>query len=183
MDNKITIESMDAVIKRVPKTTYQEAKKALEQTNGDIIQAVILLESKNHKVKSIKYNPKENIEDVFGKDTEQIKTQIKELISKSSSIRLIIEKNGKTIINIPLTIGAIGAVFATIPTILGLSAAVITKYRIKIGNEDDGTVVDLGMLTEEKLNILKYMLINTAKEVKDTVVDNKKDRISKDNEE
>ena len=31
------------------------------------------------------------------------------------------------------------------------------------------------ILNEEKLNILKQMLVNTAKEVKDVVVDNKKD--------
>ena len=35
--------------------------------------------------------------------------------------------------------------------------------------------LNLGELNEEKLNILKQMLVNTAKEVKDVVVDNKKD--------
>ena len=50
------------------------------------------------------------------------------------------------------------------------------KIRItKIQNEDDGSIVDLGELNEEKLNMLKQMLVNTAKEVKDVVVDNKKD--------
>lgn len=37
------------------------------------------------------------------------------------------------------------------------------------------SIVDLGELNEEKLNMLKQMLVNTAKEVKDVVVDNKKD--------
>ena len=46
---------------------------------------------------------------------------------------------------------------------------------VKIQNEDDGSIVDLGELNEEKLNMLKQMLVNTAKEVKDVVVDNKKD--------
>ena len=53
------------------------------------------------------------------------------------------------------------------------------KIRItKIQNEDDGSIVDLGELNEEKLNMLKQMLVNTAKEVKDVVVDNKKEHLT-----
>ena len=77
--------------------------------------------------------------------------------------------------NIPLTVGVVGVALLPIYTLVGLSAAVIGKCRIKIQNEDDGSIVDLGELNEEKLNMLKQMLVNTAKEVKDGEVDNKKD--------
>ena len=77
--------------------------------------------------------------------------------------------------NIPLTVGVVGVALLPIYTLVGLSVAVIGKCRIKIQNEDDGSIVDLGELNEEKLNMLKQMLVNTAKEVKDVVVDNKKD--------
>ena len=77
--------------------------------------------------------------------------------------------------NIPLTIGVVGVALLPIYTLVGLSAAVIGKCRIKIQNEYDGSIVDLGELNEEKLNMLKQMLVNTAKEVKDVVVDPKKD--------
>ena len=87
----------------------------------------------------------------------------------------IIDRNNKVIMNIPLTVGVVGVALLPIYTLVGLSAAVIGKCRIKIQNEDDGSIVDLGELNEEKLNMLKQMLVNTAKEVKDVVVDNKKD--------
>ena len=180
MSNEITIEKIDAVIQRVPSATYAQAKKALMDYNGDVIEAIISLESnytiENNISKKTK-QAKKVVEDIFSKDSEDfkdIKEQAKELLKKSSVIRVIIDRNDKVIMNIPLTAGVVGVALLPIYTLVGLSAAVIGKCRIKIQNEDDGNVVDLGELNEEKLNMLKQMLVNTAKEVKDVVVDPKK---------
>ena len=181
MSNEITIEKIDAVIQRVPSATYTQAKKALMDHNGDVIEAIISLESNNTIENNISKKTKQAkkvVEDIFSKDSEDlkdIKEQAKELLKKSSVIRVIIDKNDKVIMNIPLTAGVVGVALLAIYTLVGLSAAVIGKCRIKIQNEDDGNVVDLGELNEEKLNMLKQMLVNTAKEVKDVVVDPKKD--------
>ncbi|HIE0496737.1 TPA: DUF4342 domain-containing protein, partial [Clostridioides difficile] len=85
------------------------------------------------------------------------------------------EKDGKTMMNIPLTVGVVGLAFVPLATLVGLSAAVISKYRIKVQNEEDGEIVDLGELNEEKLHVLKNMITNAAKDVKDVVVDKKED--------
>ena len=181
MSNEITIEKIDAVIQRVPSATYAQAKKALMDHNGDVIEAIISLESNKSIENNISKKTKQAkkvVEDIFSKDSEDfkdIKEQAKELLKKSSVIRVIIDRNDKVIINIPLTAGVVGVALLPIYTLVGLSAAVIGKCRIKIQNEDDGNVVDLGELNEEKLNMLKQMLVNTAKEVKDVVVDSKKD--------
>ena len=181
MSNEITIEKIDAVIQRVPSATYTQAKKALMDHNGDVIEAIISLESNKSIENNISKKTKQAkkvVEDIFSKDSEDlkdIKEQAKELLKKSSVIRVIIDRNDKVIINIPLTAGVVGVALLPIYTLVGLSAAVIGKCRIKIQNEDDGNVVDLGELNEEKLNMLKQMLVNTAKEVKDVVVDPKKD--------
>lgn len=115
------------------------------------------------------------MEEVFGKDGENIKFQLKELLRKSSVVRIIVEKDGKTMMNIPLTVGVVGLAFVPLATLVGLSAAVISKYRIKVQNEEDGEIVDLGELNEEKLHVLKNMIANAAKDVKDVVVDKKED--------
>ena len=181
MSNEITIEKIDAVIQRVPSATYTQATKALMDHNGDVIEAIISLESNKSIENNISKKTKQAkkvVEDIFSKDSEDfkdIKEQAKELLKKSSVIRVIIDRNDKVIINIPLTAGVVGVALLPIYTLVGLSAAVIGKCRIKIQNEDDGNVVDLGELNEEKLNMLKQMLVNTAKEVKDVVVDPKKD--------
>lgn len=182
MSNEITIEKIDTVIQRVPNVTYAEAKQALLEHNGDVIESIIALESNSstidNNISKKTKQAKKVVEDMFSKDSEdfkEIKNQAKELLKKSSVIRIIIDRNNKVIMNIPLTVGVVGVALLPIYTLVGLSAAVIGKCRIKIQNEDDGSIVDLGELNEEKLNMLKQMLVNTAKEVKDVVVDNKKD--------
>lgn len=186
MDNNITIEKIDNVIHRVPNITCSQAREALLECNGDVIEAIILLESKK-SISKTTMQVKQKIECVLNKDSEEmkelkehlgedfnnIKEQAKELIKRSSVIRVIIEKNGKIIINIPLTVGVLGVALLPIYTLIGLSAAVITKYRIKIQNEGDGSIVDLGELTEEKVNMLKQMISTTVKDVKDNISESK----------
>ena len=177
--SKITIEAIDQVMDRVPGVTYAEVKEALIKCDGDVVDAIILLQNNSTNEENIK--SKKTFEDVFGKDSEQIKEEITELIRKSNVIRIVIEKNGKIIMNIPITVGVVGVVFAPILALVGLSASVLAKYRIKIENEDEGTIVDLGEFSEEKLNIIKDMISSTAKDVKEAV--DKKNKNTEDKNE
>ena len=177
--SKITIEAIDQVMDRVPGVTYAEVKEALIKCVGGVDDAIILLQNNSTNEENIK--SKKTFEDVFGKDSEQIKEEITELIRKSNVIRIVIEKNGKIIMNIPITAGVVGVVFAPILTLIGLSASVLAKYRIKIENEDEGTIVDLGEFSEEKLNIIKDMISSTAKDVKEAV--DKKNKNTEDKNE
>ena len=172
MNNNVTLEQIDKVLERFPNISYAEAKEALIIADGDIIDAIIYLEQMK---KSSKLKIKAKAEEVLGKDTEQIKDQLKEILKKSNVIRIVIEKEDRTIMNIPITIGVIGLALGPLVTLVGLSAAVLGKFNIKIENEEDKTVIDLGELTEEKINILKNMLTNTAKEVGEAVKKEKND--------
>lgn len=166
--SKITIEAIDQVMERVPGATYAEVREALIKSDGDVIDAIILLQE-NSTEKEKENKNKKTFEEVFGKDSDKIKEEITELLRKSNVIRIVIEKNGKIIMNIPITVGVVGVVFAPILTLIGLSASVLAKYRIKIENEDEGTIVDLGEFSEEKLNIIKDMVSSATKDVKQAV--------------
>ena len=164
--SKITIEAIDQVMERVPGATYAEVREALIKSDGDVIDAIILLQVNSTEKEN---KNKKTFEEVFGKDSDKIKEEITELLRKSNVIRIVIEKNGKIIMNIPITVGVVGVVFAPILTLIGLSASVLAKYRIKIENEDEGTIVDLGEFSEEKLNIIKDMVSSATKDVKQAV--------------
>ncbi|MDU1539208.1 Uncharacterised protein [uncultured Clostridium sp.] len=170
----ITLEKIDQVLERVPSASYKEAKEALVVTNGNIVDAIIYLEQ-NKKSTKVKAKAKEKMENALGKDAEEMKCQLKEMLKRSNVIRIIVEKDNKTIMNIPLTVGVVGLALGPLVTLVGLSAAVIGKFNIKVENEEDKTVVDLGELNEEKLNILKNMLTSTAKEVTGVVKEKNKD--------
>ncbi|MFR5131273.1 MAG: DUF4342 domain-containing protein [Terrisporobacter sp.] len=154
--------------KEFPGATYAEVREALIKSDGDVIDAIILLQE-NSTEKEKENKNKKTFEEVFGKDSDKIKEEITELLRKSNVIRIVIEKNGKIIMNIPITVGVVGVVFAPILTLIGLSASVLAKYRIKIENEDEGTIVDLGEFSEEKLNIIKDMVSSATKDVKQAV--------------
>lgn len=177
--SKITIETIDQVMERVPGATYAQVKEALLKCDGDVVDAIILLQDNSKHTEEKK--DKKSFEDVFGKDSEEIKEEITELIRKSNVVRIVIEKNGKIIMNIPISVGVVGVVFAPILSLIGLSASVLAKYRIKIENEDEGTTVDLGEFSEDKLNIIKDMVSSVAKDVKQAV-DNKNKNTEDKNE-
>ena len=177
--SKITIESIDQVIERVPGATYAQVKEALLKCDGDVVDAIILLQ--DNSTGAEEKEDKKTFEDVFGKDSEKMKEEITELIRKSNVVRIVVEKNGKVIINVPITVGVVGVVFAPILSLIGLSASVLAKYRIKIENEDEGTTVDLGEFSEEKLTIIKDMVSSAAKDVKQAV--DKKNKNTEDKNE
>lgn len=191
--SSITIEMVDKVMERVPSASYKEVKEALVHSDGDILEAIIYLEENSGAIKAKKKvedffeKSKEDAEEVrksteekIGKDVEELKAQLKELFAKSNRVRVVVEKEGKIIMNIPFTVGVLGIAMMPLLTILGLSAAVLSKYRIKIQNEADGETVDLGELNEEKAIVLKDMFVNTAKDLKETVVKKKEDTDDKD---
>ncbi len=173
MSSIVTIEKMDSIIQRVPGTTYGEAKQALVDCNGDVIEAIVLLESK-YSISNKTKKAKKVVEDAFNKDGEEfkeIKDKFKQIIKKSNSIRIIIEKNCRKIINLPVTVGVAGVFLGPLVTFVGLSAAVLSKYDLKLENETDGTVVNLGELSKEKINMLVQMIMD----MKDSMIENKKD--------
>lgn len=191
--SSITIEMVDKVMERVPSASYKEVKEALVHSDGDILEAIIYLEENSGAIKAKKKvedffeKSKEDAEEVrksteekIGKDVEELKAQLKELFAKSNRVRVVVEKEGKIIMNIPFTVGVLGIAMMPLLTILGLSAAVLSKYRIKIQNEADGETVDLGELNEEKAIVLKDMFVNTAKDLKETVVKKKEEKDDKD---
>ncbi|RHQ95706.1 DUF4342 domain-containing protein [Peptoclostridium sp. AF21-18] len=193
MMSSITIEMVDKVMERVPSASYKEVKEALVHSDGDILEAIIYLEENSGAIKAKKKvedffekskedaeEVRKNTEEKIGKDVEELKAQLKELFAKSNRVRVVVEKEGKIIMNIPFTVGVLGIAMMPLLTILGLSAAVLSKYRIKIQNEADGETVDLGELNEEKATVLKDMFINTAKDLKETVVKKKEEKDDKD---
>ncbi|MBC2576505.1 DUF4342 domain-containing protein [Peptostreptococcus canis] len=163
---EITIEMVDQVLERLPYATYKEAKEALLKTDGDVLEAIIYIEEGD--AKSFGKAKFDEFEEKIGKDAEKIKSQLMELLKKATVVRIKVEKEGRNIINIPLTVGVVGAAIMPVFALLGLSAAVLSKYSVKIVDDTSGDEVDLGSMTPEKLEILKEMFLNSFQDIKST---------------
>jgi len=69
--------------------------------------------------------------------------RIKELIAEGNARQLTIKNSdGKTMIEIPLTIGVVGALIAPVAATLGTVAALVTECTISVTRDDDATGSD-----------------------------------------
>lgn len=126
----ISIEKIDMVVERT-NVSYTKAKEALENSDGDVIEAIMYIESEN----------KSFVENLGGKG-EEIIEKIKESIKKGNVTKIIIKKDGNIIMNIPITAGAIGTVISPEIALFGVSAALLSKCTFEIIKED-GEVINI----------------------------------------
>ncbi len=175
---QITIEMVDQVLDRLPYATYKEAREALIKTDGNVLDAIIYIES-GQKDTGFE-NKKESIRrfgENISQESERIRGQLGDLFKKTTVVRIIVEKEGKVMLNIPLTLGVLGVAAMPVLSLLGLSAAVLSKYSVLIMDEASGESVDMGSLTPEKLEILKEIIFNSFEDIRGTF------KKSKDEEE
>ncbi len=166
---EITLEKVDTVIERTG-VSYSEAKKALEESNGDVLAAIIYIEE----------NPKkENCEKEKSQTIEEFKSWIKGIIEKGDVTRIKIKKDEEELLDIPVNAGIAATVIAVmIPQIMafGVIVAVATKITIEI-TKQDGTVEVINKYVtsatetiKDKANgavdKVKKMFINTSKKEK-----------------
>ena len=126
----ITLENVDLVRERA-NVSYAEAKEALEACDGDVLEAIIYIESQKDK------KAEDNNETV-----DDLKKWLKDLIEKGNVSRIKIKKDDKVLVDVPVNAGVATAVIAVIiPQLLafGIIAAVATKITIEI-TKTDGTV-------------------------------------------
>ena len=166
---QITIEMVDQVLDRLPYATYKEAREALIKTDGNVLDAIIYIES-GQKDTGFE-NKKESIRrfgENISQESERIRGQLGDLFKKTTVVRIIVEKEGKVVLNIPLTLGVLGVAAMPVLSLLGLSAAVLSKYSVLITDEASGESVDMGSLTPEKLEILKEIILNSFEDIRGT---------------
>ena len=83
------------------------------------------------RTKKTTADPKDN--DTFQVKGEDLIAKVKELIHQGNIRRIIIlDKNGQAIIELPLTLGVVGAVLAPPLAAIGAIAALVTECTIKV---------------------------------------------------
>ena len=157
MDND-NLHKIDEILKRT-NIDYAAAKEALEAADGDVLEAIILIESRQKSGKS---------GSIRG---EQIMSQLKDVIAKGNATKLTIKKDNEVIMNIPITAGLIGALWAPILSAAGVSAALLAKCSVEI-TQTDGKIIDLGQKVDEGMGAVKDAMRDLktgAKNMKDDI--------------
>ncbi len=77
--------------------------------------------------------PKKNTTEEFKVNGEEIIAKVKELIKEGNARRIIIKSTqGTTLLEVPLTLGAVGALLAPALAAIGALAALVSKCTIVV---------------------------------------------------
>lgn len=165
---EITLEKVDQVRERTG-VSYAKAKEALENTNGSVLDAIILLESEMKNETSTDEMKGNN-----GAETiEEFKLWIKDLINKGNVSRIKISKDEKVLVDVPVNAGiAAGIIGIIIPPILAfvVVAAVVTQVTIEI-TKSDGTVEVVNKYITKTVNDVKDKAAGFTEKVKEKFED------------
>ncbi len=128
---EITLEKIELVKDRTG-VSYREAKEALLQTDGSVVDAIILIEEQ------IDIAPKT----AAGETAASAVGQIKELLRKGNVSRIVVKKDDTIIFNLPVTLGILGAFFLPEAAIISAIIAAGTRCSVSI-IKTDGSEIDV----------------------------------------
>ena len=140
----ITLEAVDQVINRT-NCTYKEAKDALEKTDGDALEAIILIEEAAKAVETQEAAPEEEdipiIDGIPADDeipdpveaAEHLKERIKKSIAEGNVNKIRVTRGGKELVTVPVNVGVgVGILgIAAAPWAILLSAAAAYGFDCK----------------------------------------------------
>lgn len=135
MDEKITLEKLD-ILRERSNLSYQEAKELLELCDGDVVAALIELE----------HRPKESANEAFftgaSEKKQAILDRIKEIVEEGKVTRIRVSHDGKVITELPIAVGALGAVFLPQLTLLAGILAMFRRCTIELVKKEEGIGAD-----------------------------------------
>lgn len=136
------LEKIDMIRERL-NVSYSRANEALEENDGDLVSAIIMLEEE--KKNSNKNFEKENIHVMGNELIEKLKVLIHEGNIKKITIK---NEKGESILEIPVTAGVVGLVLFPYIGILGGMAAMLKEYKLEISREMKNENNDLNNFSE-----------------------------------
>ncbi|WP_027365427.1 DUF4342 domain-containing protein [Desulfotruncus alcoholivorax] len=128
MNNEL--ENIDLIRARTG-VTYREAKKALDDAGGDVVQALINLEERDQKFA-------EKIQ-CRGLD---LLDNLKSILQRGQETRIKVKQGDRTVLEVPASVGAIGLLAALASSelavlgALGTVTAMAKKYTLEFDRRD-----------------------------------------------
>lgn len=125
---EISLEKMDIIRERTG-ASYREAKEILERHHGNVIEALIEMEGK----KETRWSEE------FSVRSSEVLDKVKQLIREGNVSRIRVKSEGKTLVEIPVTLGAIGAVVLPQIAAVGILVAALKRCTVEIVRTDGDT--------------------------------------------
>ena len=157
---EITLEKIELVKDRTG-VTYAEAKAALEEAEGSVVDAIISIEE------TINAGEKKR---GFGKKGEALFSSLKDLIKKGNVAKIQVKRDDELILNVPVNAGIVGLVIAPIASVVAVVAAFGFKCTIEV-IKDDGTIIDVSDAVTDAMGTVVEKGSTVAGEMKEKGAD------------
>lgn len=129
---EITLEKIELVKDRTG-VSYKEAKIALEEAGGSVVDAIINLEE------TINSETKKSV----GQQGAAIADSVKGLIKKGNVSRIVVKtRDGEVILNIPVNAGIVASILSPGGMLIGVVASFGFKCTVEVVRTD-GTIIDV----------------------------------------
>jgi hypothetical protein len=159
--SEISLEKIDIIRQRTG-VNYTDAKEALEECEGNVVDALIFIENK-----------KKNIKDDIYTTKDELVNWIKEVVKKGNVTRIRIKKDEKQIADIPVNAGVAAGLVALVYTpllALGVLTAVFTRITIEIV-KSDGSVEVVNKIIKNRAKDMKEKVDDLTHDIKEKVED------------
>ena len=152
---EITLEKIELVKDRTG-VTYAEAKQALEENDGSVVDAIIDIEE------TVNAGKKERS---FGDRGAALFKKLKELVKKGNVAKIQVKKDDDTILNVPLNAGILGIAIAPLASVVAVVAAFGFKCSIEV-IKTDGTIIDVSDAVSDTVSNVAEKGSEAAEKVK-----------------
>jgi hypothetical protein len=126
----ITLEKLDIIRGRTG-VSYRRAKEVLEKNHGNVVEALIELEEASPKLG--KWTEE------FSVRSAEVIDKVKELIHEGNINKIRVKHDDRTLVEIPVGIGAISAVVLPQIAALGVLVAVFKRCTIEVVRNERAT--------------------------------------------
>ncbi len=127
------LQEISSVYTAIPQVTSIDISGEKGETYDSVTLDGGVFKTKNPKLKTLK-KPKEE----FKVDGEDLLKKVKSLIAEGNIRRISIRnKEGKHVLDIPLTVGVVGAVLVPTLAAVGAVAALLTECTVVVERRED----------------------------------------------
>lgn len=123
------LDKIDLIRERM-NVSYKRAQQVLEEVNGDVVQALIMLEEEQE---SREFDD----ENIIRVKSEELISKLKELIKEGNIRKITVKNKDNTLVEIPVTAGVVSLVLFPYLTMLAGMAAMFKEYKLEIDRGKD----------------------------------------------
>ena len=149
MDSNELLEKIEAIRERMD-VSYKEARETLEQAGGDLVEALVLLETRFEEESGRMEALKEGWTRKIQGKGEEVLGCLKTVMEKGTSTKILLKQGDRTLLEIPAGIGVLGVAGMLMSTELAVIGALGTVAALIGGCTLE--VEGIGELTQEEVD-------------------------------